>query len=102
MKFSLKKQRGAKKQKQTKLKEQKFRPGTDVNDYEVKVRNLRSFLEKGDRAKVTIVFRGREMAHQELGVQLLERIKADLADISKVDFFPKLEGRQLVMILAPK
>jgi len=102
--FLLKKQRAVtkKKQKQIKLKEQKFRTSTDTNDYEVKLRNLRGFLENGDRVKVTVWFRGREMAHQELGAQLLERVKNDLADLSKVDFFPKLEGKQLVMILAPK
>jgi translation initiation factor IF-3 len=102
--FELKKQRAAtkKKQKQIKLKEQKFRPSTDTNDYEVKLRNLRGFLEDGDRVKITVWFRGREMAHQDLGMKLLERVKADLADLSKVDFFPKLEGKQLVMILAPK
>ncbi len=102
--FELKKQRAAtkKKQKQIKLKEQKFRPSTDTNDYEVKLRNLRGFLEDGDRVKITVWFRGREMAHQDLGMKLLERVKVDLADLSKVDFFPKLEGKQLVMILAPK
>ncbi len=102
--FELKKQRAStkKKQKQIKLKEQKFRTSTDTNDYEVKLRNLRGFLENGDRVKITVWFRGREVAHQELGMQLLERVKNDLADLSKVDFFPKLEGKQLVMILAPK
>jgi translation initiation factor IF-3 len=102
--FELKKQRAAtkKKQKQIKLKEQKFRPSTDTNDYEVKLRNLRGFLENGDRVKITVWFRGREMAHQDLGMKLLERVKVDLADLGKVDFFPKLEGKQLVMILAPK
>lgn len=102
--FLLKKQKAAtkKKQKQIKLKEQKFRPSTDTNDYEVKLRNLRGFLENGDRVKITVWFRGREMAHQDLGMKLLERVKADLADLGKVDFFPKLEGKQLVMILAPK
>ncbi len=102
--FLMKKQRGAakKKQKQTKLKEVKFRPSTDVNDYEVKLRNLRGFIEDGDRVKVTVWFRGREMAHQDLGRQLLERVKADVLDVAKVDFFPKLEGKQLTMVLAPK
>ncbi len=102
--FELKKQRAStkKKQKQIKLTEQKFRTSTDTNDYEVKLRNLRGFLENGDRVKITVWFRGREVAHQELGMQLLERVKNDLADLSKVDFFPKLEGKQLVMILAPK
>lgn len=91
-----------KKQKQVKVKEVKFRPGTDKADYEVKLRNLRSFLEEGDKVKVTIFFRGREITHQELGIKLLERIRDDLAEHGKVEFFPKLEGRQLVMILAPK
>lgn len=91
-----------KKQKQVKVKEVKFRPGTDIGDYEVKIRNLRSFLEEGAKVKVTVFFRGREMTHQELGLKLLERVKADLVEYGKVEFFPKLEGRQLVMILAPK
>ena len=91
-----------KKQRQTTVKELKFRPSTDKNDYEVKLRNLRGFLENGDKVKVTVWFRGREMAHQELGASLLERVRDDLADISKVEFFPKLEGRQLIMILALK
>lgn len=91
-----------KKQKETKLKEIKFRPGTDVGDYEVKLRNLRSFLEEGNKVKVTVWFRGREMAHQELGIKLLERVKEDLAELGKVEQFPKLEGRQLLMVIAPK
>ena len=91
-----------KKQKQVKVKEIKFRPGTDVGDYEVKLRNLRGFLEEGSKVKVTVFFRGREMAHQELGLKLLERVKADLVEQGKVEYFPKLEGRQLVMIIAPK
>lgn len=92
-----------KKQKQVqKVKEVKFRPGTDVGDYEVKLRNLRGFLEDGAKVKVTVFFRGREMAHQELGLKLLERVRNDLTDYGKVEFFPKLEGRQLVMIVAPK
>lgn len=90
-----------KKQKQVKVKEVKFRPGTDVGDYEVKLRNLKGFLEAGDKVKVTIWFRGREMSHQELGAKLLDKIKSDLAEHGKVEFFPKLEGRQLIMILAP-
>ena len=102
--FQQNKQRAAakKKQKQVKVKEMKFRPSTDTNDYEVKLRNLRGFLDAGDKVKVTVWFRGREMAHQELGATLLERVRDDLADVSKVEFFPKLEGRQLVMVLAPK
>jgi len=91
-----------KKQKQIKVKEVKFRPGTDVGDYGVKLRNLRGFLEQGNKVKVTVWFKGREMSHQELGVQLLKRIQADSEEIAKVEFFPKLEGRQLIMILAPK
>lgn len=91
-----------KKQKQIKVKEIKFRPGTDVGDYGVKLRNLRGFLESGDKVKITVWFKGREMAHQELGIQLLKRVESDLEDIGKVEFFPKLEGRQLVMIMAPK
>lgn len=102
--FQQNKQRAAakKKQKQIKTKEIKFRPSTDTNDFEVKLRNLRGFLAEGDKVKVTIWFRGREMAHQELGMQLLERIKVAIDDCAKVDFMPKLEGRQLVMLLAPK
>lgn len=92
-----------KKQKQIKVKEVKFRPSTDKADYEVKLRNLRGFLEEGDKVKVTVFFRGREITHQELGVRLLERIREDLTEHGKVDFFPKnAEGRQLVMILSPK
>lgn len=92
-----------KKQKQVKVKEVKFRPGTDKADYEVKLRNLRGFLEEGDKVKVTIFFRGREIAHHELGMKLLERIKNDMADDCKVEFYPSgLEGRQLVMVLGPK
>lgn len=92
-----------KKQKQIKVKEIKFRPGTDKADYEVKLRNLRSFLEEGDKVKVTVFFRGREITHQELGIKLLERVRDDLLDYGKVEFFPRnAEGRQLVMVLAPK
>jgi len=103
--FQQNKQRNVakKKQKQIKVKEVKFRPGTGKADYEVKLRNLRGFLEEGDKARVTVVFRGREMAHLELGMMLLERIKADLDECGKVEFFPSgVEGRQLVMVLAPK
>lgn len=91
-----------KKQKQIQVKEIKFRPGTDVGDYQVKLRNLIRFLEEGNKAKITLRFRGREMAHQELGVDLLNRIKADLDEISVVESFPKMEGRQMVMVLGPK
>ncbi len=91
-----------KKQKQIQVKEVKFRPGTDVGDYQVKLRSLRKFLEGGDKAKVTIRFRGREMAHQEIGIDLLERIKTELEDIASVESFPKkVEGRQMIMMMAP-
>lgn len=91
-----------KKQKQVQVKEVKFRPGTDENDYQVKLRNLIRFLEDGDKAKVTLRFRGRELAHQGLGMELLNRIKADLEELAVVESFPKMEGRQAVMVLAPK
>ncbi len=90
------------KQKVIQVKEVKFRPGTDDADYNVKVRNLTRFLEEGDKAKVTLRFRGREMAHQEFGVRLLERIRTDLDAVGQVEAMPKLEGRQMVMIVAPK
>ncbi|AVJ56033.1 translation initiation factor IF-3 [Idiomarina sp. OT37-5b] len=91
-----------KKQKQIQVKEVKFRPGTDEGDYQVKLRNLRRFLEGGDKTKVTIRFRGREMAHQELGIELLNRVKNDLEDVSTVESFPRrAEGRQMIMVLAP-
>lgn len=91
-----------KKQKQVQVKEIKFRPGTDIGDYQVKLRNLIRFLEDGDRVKVTLRFRGREMAHQELGVELLERVKLDLEEHGVVEQFPRMEGRQMVMVLSPK
>ncbi|MCC2615900.1 translation initiation factor IF-3 [Aestuariibacter halophilus] len=91
-----------KKQKQIQVKEIKFRPGTDEGDYQVKLRNLRRFLEGGDKAKVTIRFRGREMAHQEIGIELLNRVKTELEDIANCESFPrKVEGRQMIMVLAP-
>ena len=90
------------KQKQIQVKEVKFRPGTDEGDYKIKVRNLIRFLTEGDKTKVTLRFRGREMAHQELGMQLLKRVEADLSQIGQVEQWPKLEGRQMVMIIAPK
>lgn len=91
-----------KKQKQIQVKEIKFRPGTDEGDYQVKLRNLRRFLEGGDKAKVTIRFRGREMAHQEIGIELLNRVKIDLQEIGLVESFPnRVEGRQMIMVLAP-
>ena len=88
--------------KQIQVKEVKFRPGTDEGDYKIKLRNLIRFLGEGDKAKVTLRFRGREMAHQEFGVRLLERVRGDLEPYSVVEQFPKLEGRQMVMLLAPK
>jgi translation initiation factor IF-3 len=91
-----------KKQKQIQVKEIKFRPGTDEGDYQVKLRNLRRFLEAGDKAKVTIRFRGREMAHQEIGIDQLKRVRADLEDIANCESFPhRVEGRQMIMVLAP-
>ena len=101
--FEAKKGKAAakKKQRRTQVKEMKFRPGTDEGDYQVKLRNLTRFLNDGDKAKVTLRFRGREMAHQELGMELLKRIEGDLAEIGTVEMFPKMEGRQLTMVLAP-
>jgi len=90
-----------KKQKQTQVKEIKFRPGTEEGDYQVKLRNLIRFLTAGDKAKVTLRFRGREMAHQELGLELLKRVQNDLESMATVEQFPKMEGRQMVMVLAP-
>ena len=90
------------KQKQIHVKEVKFRPGTDEGDYQIKLRNLIKFLEEGDKAKVTLRYRGREMAHQEFGVRLIERVKQDLEPYALVEQFPKMEGRQLIMVLAPK
>lgn len=90
------------KQKQIQVKEVKFRPGTDEGDYRIKLRNLIRFLEEGDKTKVTLRFRGREMAHQEFGVRLLERVKADLEGHGVVENFPRMEGRQMVMVLGPK
>ena len=89
------------KQKQVQVKEVKFRPGTDDNDYSIKLRNLIKFLAEGDKAKITLRFRGREMAHQEFGMRMLERIKADLEEHATVEQWPKMEGRQLVMVLTP-
>jgi translation initiation factor IF-3 len=90
------------KQKVIDVKEIKFRPATDDHDYQTKVRKLHEFLEEGDKAKVTMRFRGREMAHQELGLRLLERVRNDLEAVSQVEAMPKLEGRQMIMVLAPK
>lgn len=98
-----KKQHEAKlKQKQIQVKEVKFRPGTDEGDYLIKLRNLIRFLEEGDKAKITLRFRGREMAHQEIGLRLLKRVEADLIEHGTVEQFPKMEGRQMVMVLSPK
>ena len=90
------------KQKQVQVKEVKLRPGTDENDYQIKLRNLKRFLEEGDKCKVTLRFRGREMAHQEFGLRQLERVKADLEELGQVEQMPKMEGRQMIMIIAPK
>ncbi|KZZ14487.1 translation initiation factor IF-3, partial [Oleiphilus sp. HI0080] len=102
--FEEKKQKAAqrKKQKQTQVKEIKLRPGTEEGDYQVKLRNLIRFLEAGDKAKVTIRYRGREMAHQEIGMKLLERIEQDLEELGVVEQRPKMEGRQMMMVIAPK
>ncbi len=98
-----KKQHEAKlKQKIVQVKEVKFRPGTDDGDYNVKLRNLTRFLEDGDKTKITLRFRGREMAHQEIGMRMLERLKSDLDEVGQVEQMPKMEGRQMIMVLAPK
>ena len=91
-----------KKQKQVQVKEIKFRPGTDEGDYKIKLRKLVEFLEEGDKTKITVRFRGREMAHRELGMDLLKRVETELAELALVEQFPKLEGRQMVMVMAPK
>ena len=103
-KFELQKKASAakKKQKIVEIKELKFRPTTDDGDYNIKMRNLRRFLEEGDKVKVTLRFRGREMAHQDLGMKVLERVRDDTADLSKIEQFPRLEGRQMVMVLTAK
>ena len=90
------------KQKIIQVKEIKFRPGTDEGDYSIKLRNLIKFLEEGDKTKITLRFRGREMAHQEIGMKLIERIKGDLDEFGTVEQFPKMEGRQMVMVIGPK
>lgn len=98
-----KKQHEAKlKQKQVQIKEIKFRPGTDEGDYNIKLRNLVKFLEDGNKTKITLRFRGREMAHQEIGMRLIQRVRDDLVEHSVVEQFPKMEGRQMVMVLSPK
>jgi translation initiation factor IF-3 len=91
-----------KKQKIIEIKEIKFRPGTDTHDYEVKMRSVHRFLEEGDKVKITLRFRGREMAHQQLGMELLNRVAADVAQTGKIESMPRLEGRQMVMMIAPK
>jgi translation initiation factor IF-3 len=91
-----------KNQKQIQVKEIKFRPGTEEGDYQVKLRNLVRFLNEGDRVKITLRYRGREMAHQEIGMKLLKRVEADLAELGTVEQFPRMEGRQMVMLIAPK
>mgnify|MGYP002152313005 FL=1 len=99
---SKKQQAAKKKQKQIQVKEVKFRPGTDSGDYEVKLRNLKRFLEDGDKVKITLRFRGREMAHQELGAELLERVEQDLEEYAVVEQRPKIEGRLMVMTMSPR
>ena len=102
--FESKKQKAAqrKRAKRTQIKEMKFRPGTEEGDYQVKLRNLVRFLENGDKAKVTLRYRGREMAHQEIGLELLKRVEADLEELGSVEQFPKMEGRQMTMVIAPR
>jgi translation initiation factor IF-3 len=104
MVFEAKKEKNAqkKKQKQTQLKEMKFRPGTEEADYQVKIRNLTRFLTDGDKAKVTLRFRGREMLHQDLGLDLMHRIRDDLDELGAVEMEPKMEGRQMTMVIAPR
>ena len=99
---SKRKQAAKKKQKVITVKEIKFRPGTDIGDYTVKLNKLRKFLENGDKIKATMRFRGREMAHQELGMELLKRVEEDLSDLAVVEQYPRLEGRQMVMVMAPR
>lgn len=99
---SKKKHDAKQKQKQTQIKEIKFRPNTDEGDYNIKLRNLINFLDDGDKVKITLRFRGREMAHQEFGVRLLERARNDLEPYAVVEQFPRMEGRQMVMVLSPK
>jgi translation initiation factor IF-3 len=101
-KFEANKQQQKAKKKQIQVKEIKFRPRTEEGDYQTKVRKLREFLDNGDKAKVTLRYRGREFAHQELGLELLKRVAADLEELSTVEQMPKMEGRQMVMMLSPK
>jgi translation initiation factor IF-3 len=104
MVFEAKKEKNLqkKRQKQTQIKEMKLRPGTEEADYQVKLRNLVRFLEDGDKAKVTLRFRGRELLHQDLGMDLLNRVREDLAELGVVEFEPKMEGRQMTMVIAPR
>lgn len=97
-----KKNEARKKQKTIEVKEIKLRPGIDDHDYDVKMRSMRKFLDEGDKVKVTMRFRGREMAHQDLGLAVLHRVRDDLEELGKIEQFPKMEGRQMVMVLAPK
>ena len=102
--FEAKKSKAAarKKQKQQQIKEMKFRPGTEEGDYKIKLRAITRFLENGSKAKVSLRYRGRELAHQELGMEMMKRIEVDIQDIAVVEQFPKMEGRQLIMVMAPK
>ena len=102
--FSLNKklQEAKKKQKQIQVKEIKFRPGTDEGDYQIKLKSLSKFLNEGDKTKITLRYRGREMAHREIGMDVLKRIEKDLEELAIVEQFPKMEGRQMVMVMAPK
>ncbi len=95
-------QAAKKKQKQIQVKEIKFRPGTDEGDYQVKLRNLTKFLNEGNKTKITVRFRGREMAHREIGMDLLKRLEKDLTELANVEQFPKMEGRQMVMVMGPR
>jgi translation initiation factor IF-3 len=97
-----KKNEARKKQKVIDIKEIKLRPNIDDNDYNIKMRNMRKFLEEGDKVKITLRFRGREMAHQDLGIKVLDRVREGLDDLAKVEQFPKMEGRQMVMVMAPR
>ena len=97
-----KKNEARKRQKTVDVKEVKFRPGIETHDYDVKMRSMRKFLGEGDKVKVTLRFRGREMAHQELGLQVLNRVRDDVEELAKIEQFPKMEGRQMIMVVAPK
>lgn len=99
---SKKRHAAKRKQKQIQIKEIKLRPGTDDGDYDIKMRNIKRFLEEGDKVKITLRFRGREMAHQELGSQMLKRVEADIGILAVIEQYPRMEGRQMVMLVAPK